>query len=84
MAARLVRDGRTVLDVPPELPARARAFVAGQGRQKDVADALWIALVGHPLQSAGEGVLVGNLISGPSRRPGSATRSNETDQPSSK
>jgi transposase len=46
IADRLVRDGETVVDVPPKLSARARVFVTGQGRKTDATDAHSVALVG--------------------------------------
>jgi transposase len=33
LAARLVRDGEQVVDVPAKLSARARVFISGQGRK---------------------------------------------------
>ena len=46
IAARLVRDGEQVVDVPAKLSARARVFVSGQGRKTDAWDAHSVALVG--------------------------------------
>ena len=46
IAERLVRDGETVVDVPPKLSARARVFATGQGRKTDATDAHSVALVG--------------------------------------
>jgi len=46
VAIRLVRDGETVVDVPPKLSARARVFATGQGRKTDATDAHSVALVG--------------------------------------
>src|SRR5262249_19514976 len=46
IAERLVRDGETVVDVPPKLSARARGFAAGQGRKTDATDPHPAALVG--------------------------------------
>src|SRR5262249_33958145 len=46
VAIRLVRDGETVVDVPPKLSARARVFSTGQGRKTDATDAHSVALVG--------------------------------------
>ena len=46
IAARLVRDGEHVVDVPAKLSARARVFISGQGRKTDAWDAHCVALVG--------------------------------------
>jgi transposase len=46
IAARLVRDGEQVVDVPAKLSARARVFISGQGRKTDAWDAHSVALVG--------------------------------------
>jgi len=46
IAARLVRDGEHVVDVPAKLSARARVFISGQGRKTDAWDAHSVALVG--------------------------------------
>src|SRR5215469_672115 len=46
IAARLVRDGERVVDVPAKLSARARVFISGQGRKTDAWDAHSVALVG--------------------------------------
>jgi transposase len=46
IAERLLRDGETVVDVPPKLSARARVFATGQGRKTDATDAHSVALVG--------------------------------------
>jgi transposase len=46
LAVRLVRDGQTVVDVPPKLSARMRVFATGQGRKTDATDAHSVALVG--------------------------------------
>ena len=46
IAERLVRDGETVVDVPPKLSARARVFATGQGRKTDATNAHSVALVG--------------------------------------
>jgi transposase len=46
IAARLLRDGEQVVDVPPKLSARARVFTTGQGRKTDATDAHSVALVG--------------------------------------
>jgi transposase len=50
IAARLVRDGETVVDVPAKLSARARVFISGQGRKTDAWDAHSVALVGVRMQ----------------------------------
>ena len=46
IAVRLLRDGERVVDVPPNLSARARVFATGQGRKTDATDAHSVALVG--------------------------------------
>jgi transposase len=46
LAVRLVRDGQTVVDVPPKLSARMRVYSTGQGRKTDATDAHSVALVG--------------------------------------
>jgi transposase len=46
LAVRLVRDGETVVDVPPKLSARMRVYATGQGRKTDATDAHSVALVG--------------------------------------
>ncbi len=46
LAERLIREGETVVDVPPKLSARARVFATGQGRKTDATDAHSVALVG--------------------------------------
>ena len=46
IALRLLADGEQVIDVPPKLSARVRAFATGQGRKTDATDAHSIALVG--------------------------------------
>src|SRR5215468_11503783 len=46
IAARLVRDGEQVVDVPAKLSARARVFLSGQGRKTDAWNAHSVALVG--------------------------------------
>jgi transposase len=46
IAERLIREGETVVDVPPKLSARARVFATGQGRKTDATDAHSVALVG--------------------------------------
>jgi hypothetical protein len=46
IAVRLLADGEQVVDVPPKLSARARAFATGQGRKTDATDAHSVALVG--------------------------------------
>jgi transposase len=46
VALRLLADGEQVIDVPPKLSARVRAFATGQGRKTDATDAHSIALVG--------------------------------------
>src|SRR5262249_7167166 len=50
IAARLVRDGEAVVDVPAKLSARARVFISGQGRKTDAWDAHSVALVGVRMQ----------------------------------
>ena len=50
IAARLVRDGEQVVDVPAKLSARARVFISGQGRKTDAWDAHCVALVGVRMQ----------------------------------
>ena len=50
IAARLVRDGEQVVDVPAKLSARARVFISGQGRKTDAWDAHSVALVGVRMQ----------------------------------
>jgi transposase len=50
LAARLVRDGEQVVDVPAKLSARARVFISGQGRKTDAWDAHSVALVGVRMQ----------------------------------
>jgi hypothetical protein len=46
IALLLLADGEQVIDVPPNLSARVRAFATGQGRKTDATDAHSIALVG--------------------------------------
>jgi transposase len=46
IANRLLADGEQVVDVPPNLSARARVFATGQGRKTDATDAHSVALVG--------------------------------------
>ena len=46
LAVRLVRDGQSVVDVPPKLSARMRVYATGQGRKTDATDAHSVALVG--------------------------------------
>lgn len=46
IAMRILAMGEKVLDVPPKLSARIRAFTTGQGRKTDATDAHSIALVG--------------------------------------
>ena len=46
IALRLLADGEQVIDVPPKLSARVRAFATGQGRKTDATDAHSVALVG--------------------------------------
>jgi transposase len=46
LAVRLVRDGESVVDVPPKLSARMRVYATGQGRKTDATDAHSVALVG--------------------------------------
>jgi transposase len=46
IAHRLLKDGESVVDVPPKLSARARVFATGQGRKTDATDAHSVALVG--------------------------------------
>ncbi len=46
VAMRLLADGEEVVDVPPKLSARTRAFATGQGRKTDATDAHSVALVG--------------------------------------
>jgi transposase len=46
VAMRIIATGEEVLDVPPKLSARIRAFTTGQGRKTDATDAHSIALVG--------------------------------------
>lgn len=46
IAHRLIADGEQVVDVPPQLSARARVFATGQGRKTDATDAHSVALVG--------------------------------------
>src|SRR5258708_6441755 len=46
VAQRLVADGETVLDVPPQLSARVRVFDTGQGRKTDPVDAHSVAVAG--------------------------------------
>jgi transposase len=46
IANRLLADGVQVVDVPPELSARARVFATGRGRKTDATDAHSVALVG--------------------------------------
>jgi transposase len=50
IAARLVRDGEQVVDVPAKLSERARAFISGRGRKTDAWDAPSAALVGVRMQ----------------------------------
>src|SRR5215813_11740420 len=50
IAARLVRDGEQVVDVPAKLSARARVFISGQGRKTDAWDAHAVALIGVRMQ----------------------------------
>jgi transposase len=45
LAQRLVADGETVIDVPPKLSTRARAFDTGHGRKTDATDARTVAVV---------------------------------------
>ncbi|HVQ18049.1 MAG TPA: transposase [Actinomycetes bacterium] len=42
----MVRDGQTVVDVPPKLSARMRVYASGQGRKTDATDAHSVAMVG--------------------------------------
>src|SRR6266480_973673 len=51
LAARLLADGETVLDVPAKLAARVRVFDTGQGRKTDATDAHAIVMVA--LRTAG-------------------------------
>ena len=51
LAHRLVRDGETVLDVPPKLSAQVRVFATGNGRKTDPVDAHSVAIAA--LYSAG-------------------------------
>ena len=44
LAHRLVHDGETVFDVPPELSAQVRVFATGNGRKTDEAGAHSVAL----------------------------------------
>jgi transposase len=44
LAHRLVHDGETVFDVPPELSAQVRVFATGNGRKTDPVDAHCVAL----------------------------------------
>ena len=54
IAARLVRDGEQVVDVPAKLSARARVFVSGQGAQdRCVGRALGRARRGSDERAAG-------------------------------
>jgi transposase len=46
LAQRSLADGEQVVDVPPKLSARARAFATGQGLKTDATDAHSVALVG--------------------------------------
>ena len=46
IALRLLADGEQVIDVPPKLSARVRAFATGHGRKTAAPDAHTIALVG--------------------------------------
>src|SRR5215813_8598775 len=50
IAARLVRDGEQVVDVPAKLSARARVFLSGQGRKTDAWNAHSVALIGVRMQ----------------------------------
>ena len=45
LAARLLADGETVVDVPAKLAARVRVFDTGQGRKTDATDAHAVAMV---------------------------------------
>jgi transposase len=45
IARRLVHDGETVVDVPPELSAQVRVFATGNGRKSDPVDAHSVAMV---------------------------------------
>ncbi len=44
LAARLLVDGESVVDVPAKLAARVRVFDVGHGRKSDAADAHSIAM----------------------------------------
>jgi transposase len=46
IADRLLADGEEVVDLPPNLSARARVFATGHGRKTDATDAHSVALVG--------------------------------------
>ena len=45
LAARLLADGETVVDVPAKLAARVRVFDTGQGRKTDATDAHAVVMV---------------------------------------
>lgn len=45
IAHRLVHDGETVVDVPPNLSAQVRVFATGNGRKTDPVDAHSVAMV---------------------------------------
>ncbi|MFC4784967.1 IS110 family transposase [Nocardioides sp. MAHUQ-72] len=46
IAVRLLADDEEIVDMPPNLSARARVFATGQGRKTDATDAHSVALVG--------------------------------------
>src|SRR5205823_6685138 len=45
LAARLLADGQSVVDVPAKLAARVRIFDTGQGRKTDATDAHAVVMV---------------------------------------
>jgi Transposase len=68
LAQRSLADGEQVVDVPPKLSARARAFATGQGLKTDATDAHSVALVGtritglRPVVDDEKLVVLGTLV----------------------